>query len=141
MIKKQYSNQARLRRHQRVRKKVSGTAARPRLAVFRSATQIYAQVIDDTRSHTLVAASSRDPQFADATKNATALEENDETAQAIKGLTQNKRVVQAWQVGQLIAQRATALGITSVVFDRGGYMYHGRVAALAEGARKGGLDF
>jgi large subunit ribosomal protein L18 len=141
MIKKQYSNQARLRRHQRVRKKVSGTAARPRLAVFRSATQIYAQVIDDTRSHTLVAASSRDPQFADATKNVAALEENDETAQAIKGLTQNKRVVQAWQVGQLIAQRATALGITSVVFDRGGYMYHGRVAALAEGARKGGLDF
>src|SRR5690242_7686597 len=126
MIKKQYSNQARLRRHQRVRKKVSGTAARPRLAVFRSATQIYAQVIDDTRSHTLVAASSRDPQFADATKNVAALEENDETAQAIKGLTQNKRVVQAWQVGQLIAQRATALGITSVVFDRGGYMYHGR---------------
>ena len=141
MIKKQYSNQARLRRHQRVRKKVSGTAARPRLAVFRSATQIYAQVIDDTRSHTLVAASSRDPQFADATKNVAVLEENDETAQAIKGLTQNKRVVQAWQVGQLIAQRATALGITSVVFDRGGYMYHGRVAALAEGARKGGLDF
>ena len=141
MIKKQYSNQARLRRHQRVRKKVSGTAARPRLAVFRSATQIYAQVIDDTRSHTLVAASSRDPQFADATKNVAALEENDETAQAIKGLTQNKRVVQAWQVGQLIAQRAIALGITSVVFDRGGYMYHGRVAALAEGARKGGLDF
>ena len=141
MIKKQYSNQARLRRHQRVRKKVSGTAARPRLAVFRSATQIYAQVIDDTRSHTLVAASSRDPQFADAAKNVAALEENDETAQAIKGLTQNKRVVQAWQVGQLIAQRATALGITSVVFDRGGYMYHGRVAALAEGARKGGLDF
>jgi large subunit ribosomal protein L18 len=141
MIKKQYSNQARLRRHQRVRKKVSGTAARPRLAVFRSATQIYAQVIDDTRSHTLVAASSRDPQVADATKNVAALEENDETAQAIKGLTQNKRVVQAWQVGQLIAQRATALGITSVVFDRGGYMYHGRVAALAEGARKGGLDF
>ena len=141
MIKKQYSNQARLRRHQRVRKKVSGTAARPRLAVFRSATQIYAQVIDDTRSHTLVAASSRDPQFADAAKNAPALEENDETAQAIKGLTQNKRFVQAWQFGQLIAQRATALGITSVVFDRGGYMYHGRVAALAEGARKGGLDF
>ena len=141
MIKKQYSNQARLRRHQRVRKKVSGTAARPRLAVFRSATQIYAQVIDDTRSHTLVAASSRDPQFADATKNVAALEENDETAQAIKGLTGNRRVVQAWQVGQVIAQRAKALGITTVVFDRGGYMYHGRVAALAEGARKGGLDF
>ena len=141
MIKKQYSNQARLRRHQRVRKKVSGTAARPRLAVFRSATQIYAQVIDDTRSHTLVAASSRDPQFADATKNVAALEENDETAQAIKGLTGNKRVIQAWQVGQVLARRAKALGINTVVFDRGGYMYHGRVAALAEGAREGGLDF
>ena len=141
MIKKQYSNQARLRRHQRVRKKVSGTAERPRLAVFRSATQIYAQVIDDTRNHTLVAASSRDPQFAAEAKNAAPLEQNDETAQAIKGLTGNKRVIQAWQVGQVIAQRAKALGITTVVFDRGGYMYHGRVAALAEGARKGGLDF
>jgi large subunit ribosomal protein L18 len=141
MIKKQYSNQARLRRHQRVRKKVSGTSQRPRLAVFRSATQIYAQVIDDTRNHTLVAASSRDPQFAAEAKKTEALTENDETAAAIKGLTKNKRVVQAWQVGQVIAQRAKALGITSVVFDRGGYIYHGRVAALAEGARKGGLDF
>ncbi len=141
MIKKQYSNQARLRRHQRVRKKVSGTSQRPRLAVFRSATQIYAQVIDDTRNHTLVAASSRDPQFAAEARKTEALTENDETAAAIKGLTKNKRVVQAWQVGQVIAQRAKALGITSVVFDRGGYIYHGRVAALAEGARKGGLDF
>ena len=141
MIKKQYSNQARLRRHQRVRKKVSGTSQRPRLAVFRSATQIYAQVIDDTRNHTLVAASSRDPQFAAEAKKAEALAESDETAAAIKGLTKNKRVVQAWQVGQVIAQRAKALGITAVVFDRGGYIYHGRVAALAEGARKGGLDF
>lgn len=141
MIKKQYSNQARLRRHQRVRKKVSGTSQRPRLAVFRSATQIYAQVIDDTRNHTLVAASSRDPQFAAEAKKTEALTESDETAAAIKGLTQNKRVIQAWQVGQVIAQRAKALGITAVVFDRGGYIYHGRVAALAEGARKGGLDF
>ena len=141
MIKKQYSNQARLRRHQRVRKKVSGTSQRPRLAVFRSATQIYAQVIDDTRNHTLVAASSRDPQFAAEAKKTEALTESDETAAAIKGLTNNKRVIQAWQVGQVIAQRAKALGITSVVFDRGGYIYHGRVAALAEGARKGGLDF
>ena len=115
MIKKQYSNQARLRRHQRVRKKVSGTTQRPRLAVFRSATHIYAQVIDDTRSHTLVAASSRDPQFAAEAKKAEPLAENDETAQAIKGLTSNKRVVQAWQVGQVIAQRAKALGITSVI--------------------------
>jgi large subunit ribosomal protein L18 len=141
MIKKQYSNQARLRRHQRVRKKVSGTTQRPRLAVFRSATHIYAQVIDDTRNHTLVSASSRDPKFAEEVKGAAPLAENDETAVAIKGLTDNKRVVQAWLVGQLIAQRAKALGITSVVFDRGGYIFHGRVAALAEGARKGGLNF
>jgi large subunit ribosomal protein L18 len=98
-------------------------------------------VIDDTRNHTLVAASSRDPQFAAEAKKIEALTESDETAAAIKGLTTNKRVVQAWQVGQVIAQRAKALGITAVVFDRGGYIYHGRVAALAEGARKGGLDF
>ena len=141
MIKKQYSNQARLRRHQRVRKKVSGTSQRPRLAVFRSATQIYAQVIDDTRNHTLVAASSRDPQFAAEAKNVAPLEQNDETAQAIKGLTGNRRVVQAWQVGQVIAQRAKALGITTVVFDRGGYIYHGRIKALADAAREGGLEF
>lgn len=141
MIKKQYSNQARLRRHQRVRKKVSGTTQRPRLAVFRSATHIYAQVIDDTRNHTLAAASSREPKFADEAKQTEKLTEGEETSAAIKGLTTNKRVVEAWQVGQVIAQRAKALGITSVVFDRGGYIYHGRVAALAEGARKGGLEF
>ena len=143
MIKKQYANQARLRRHRRVRKKVSGTQERPRLAVFRSATHMYAQVIDDTRGHTLVAASSNDPEFAKSfgkgAKNATIPEEN--VSEAIKGLTANRRVQQAWQVGQLIAQRAKAQGIEKVVFDRGGYLYHGRVAALAEGARFAGLDF
>lgn len=139
MIKKQYSNQARLRRHQRVRKKVAGTSQRPRLCVFRSATQIYAQVVDDTLGRTLAAASSRDPEYATLAKSAATLD--GETPEAIKGIAQNKRVRQALVVGQLIAQRAKAQGIEKVVFDRGGYIYHGRVAALAEGARKGGLDF
>jgi large subunit ribosomal protein L18 len=139
MIKKQYANQARLRRHLRVRKKVSGTSQRPRLCVFRSSTQIYAQVVDDTQSRTLTAASSRDADFAALAK--TAVTFDGETPEAVKGIEQNRLVQQALVVGQLIAQRAKALGIEKVVFDRGGYIYHGRVAALAEGARKGGLDF
>ncbi len=140
MIKKHYANQARLRRHQRVRKKVSGTAARPRLSVFRSSTHIYAQVIDDERGHTLLTASSRDPEFANLAKTA-GTPGGEDVADAIKGIASNARVQQAWVVGQLIAQRAKAQGIQRVVFDRGGYIYHGRVAALAEGARRGGLDF
>lgn len=140
MIKKQYANQARLRRHQRVRKKVSGTASRPRLSVFRSATQIYAQVIDDEHGRTLAAASSRDPEYGQLAKGAQAPAE-DEVPEALRGIISNARVQQALVVGQLIAQRAKAQGIEKVVFDRGGYIYHGRVAALAEGARKGGLDF
>ena len=140
MIKKQYANQARLRRHRRVRKKVSGTQERPRLAVFRSASHMYAQVIDDTLGRTLVAASSNDPDFAKSAGKGAAIPEED-VADAIKGLTANRRVKQAWQVGELIAQKAKAQGIEKVVFDRGGYLYHGRVAALAEGARHAGLDF
>jgi large subunit ribosomal protein L18 len=141
MIKKHYANQARLRRHLRVRKKVAGTAERPRLSVFRSASQIYAQVIDDTRGQTLLTASSRDPEFAGVAKSGAKPPDGEEAPVAIRGITGNPRVRQAWAVGQLIAQRATARGIQKVVFDRGGYIYHGRVAALAEGARKGGLDF
>ena len=137
MIKKQYANQARLRRHQRVRKKVAGTAARPRLSVFRSATHIYAQVINDEQGGTLLAASSRDADIANLAKGAASLPAGDEAAAAIKGLTDNRLVRQAWLVGLLIAQRAKAQGIEKVVFDRGGYIYHGRVAALAEGARGG----
>jgi len=143
MIKKNYANQARLRRHRRVRNKLAGTSARPRLAVFRSTTHMYAQVIDDTLGRTLAAASSNDPEFAKTfakdAKSALIPEEN--VAEAFKGLAANRRVKQAWQVGQLIAQRAKAQGIEKVVFDRGGYLYHGRVAALAEGARYAGLDF
>ena len=119
MVSKQDSNKARLRRHKRVRGKISGTAERPRLNVFRSETNIYAQIIDDVAGKTLVSASSLEKGFAcDGTKSDAAK-----------------------QVGQMVAERAKAAGITTVVFDRGGYVYHGRVQALAEGAREGGLEF
>jgi large subunit ribosomal protein L18 len=107
------------RRHARIRRRVFGTPERPRLAVFRSNQHIYAQIIDDTRHHTLVAASS--------------LEGGDDKPES--GATQDA----AAAVGQLVAQRALQAGITQVVFDRGGKLYHGRVAALAEAARSAGL--
>ena len=113
---------ARLRRHRRVRKRVSGTSERPRLNVFRSIYHIYAQVIDDVSGCTLVAASSNDRELRDQAK----------------GL---KRSEQADLVGKALAQRALEKGIKKVVFDSGGYKYHGRVKALADGAREGGLDF
>ena len=141
MIKKQYANQARLRRHQRVRKKVAGSTLRPRLSVFRSGNQIYAQVIDDASSRTLVAASSRDMDLAAIMKSAPAAKEDESLPDSLKGIVANRRVQQARAVGQLIGKRAKALGIERVVFDRGGYIYHGRVAALAFGAREAGLDF
>src|SRR5262249_26146323 len=109
---------ARHHRHQRVRKKVRGTSARPRLSVFRSSRHVYAQLIDDVHGHTLVAASTMEP---DARSGATA------TVDAAKS------------VGQRLGERAAAAGITSVVFDRGGFRYHGRVAAVADGARDAGL--
>ncbi len=114
--------EARKRRHKRVRKKIFGTPERPRLCVFRSLKHIYAQIIDDTIGHTLVAASTLDPAIREK----------------IKGKTKTE---QAKEVGLLLAQKALAKGITKVAFDRGGYKYHGRVKALAEGARKGGLEF
>lgn len=116
------SVEARKRRHLRVRKKVSGTPERPRLNVFRSAQHIYAQVIDDTTGRTLVAASDVEPAIA---------------AQAA-GKTKTER---AALVGAAIAERARARGIERVVFDRGGFLYHGRVRALAEAAREAGLGF
>ena len=109
-------------RHLRVRRKVSGTPERPRLCVFRSLKHIYAQVIDDTRGHTLVSASDLDP----------------EVREQVQGKTKTER---ARLVGQVLARRALEAGITRVVFDRGGYKYHGRVKALADGAREGGLQF
>ncbi len=119
MVNKPDSNKARIRRHTRVRGKISGTAECPRLDVFRSNSNIYAQLIDDVKGVTLAAASSTEKEFGTA-----------------KG---NKE--EARKVGQLIAKRAADKGITEVVFDRGGYVYHGRVKELAEGAREGGLKF
>ena len=115
----QDSNTARRRRHKRVRGKISGTAERPRLNVFRSNANIYAQVIADTTGTTLCAASTLDKSF--------------------NGNGGNKEA--AREVGKLIAQKAAEKGITNVVFDRGGYIFHGRVKELAEGAREGGLNF
>lgn len=113
---------ARQRRHRRVRKKVTGTVERPRLNVFRSLKHIYAQVIDDGRGHTLVAVSTLDPELRGA----------------LSGLTKTE---QAKLVGKLLGERALAQGVKQVVFDRGGYKYHGRVKALAEGSREAGLEF
>ena len=122
MLKKADKNAKRLQRHKRVRRKVFGTPQRPRLCVFRSSNNIYAQIIDDTNRVTLVAASSLD--------------------EAVKGAvnhTGNKEA--AKMVGEMIAKRAIEKGITEVVFDRGGYLYHGRVQVLAEAAREAGLKF
>ena len=119
MVSKKDSNKARLKRHQRVRSKVSGTADRPRLDVFRSAKNIYAQVIDDVAGVTLVSASTNEKDFTEYGGNKDA----------------------AKKVGLIIAERCKAKGIENVVFDRGGYLYHGRVKELAEGAREGGLQF
>ena len=119
MIKRPDTKAQRLHRHKRVRGKVSGTPERPRLNVFRSETNIYAQIIDDTRGVTLVSASSLEKGFEGPGSNCEA----------------------AKKVGETVAQRAKDKGIDTVVFDRGGYLYHGRVKALAEGAREGGLEF
>ncbi len=110
---------SRKRRHVRVRKKVTGSAARPRLAVHRSARHIFAQLIDDGAGRTVAAASTLDSSIKDAAGD---------------------KKARAHQVGQLLASRAKEAGITTAVFDRGGYAYHGRVAALADGAREGGLS-
>ena len=119
MIKRPTTTAQRLKRHKRVRAKISGTPEMPRLNVFRSEANIYAQVIDDVAGVTLVSASSLD--------------------KAIDGYGGN--IAAATAVGKLVAERALAKGIDTVVFDRGGYLYHGRVQALAEGAREGGLKF
>ena len=119
MVKNVNKKAMRLHRHVRVRGKISGTPERPRLNVFRSNANIYAQIIDDVNGVTLVAANTLEKDFEGATGNAEA----------------------AKKVGIVLAERAKAKGIEQVVFDRGGYIFHGRVAALAEGAREGGLNF
>ncbi|MQY81095.1 MAG: 50S ribosomal protein L18 [Dehalococcoidia bacterium] len=113
---------ARYKRHKRIRAQIKGTPSKPRLCVFRSPNHIYAQVIDDTKGHTLVAASTLDP----------------ETRTEIDGKAKAGR---AELVGTALAKKATAQGIKEVAFDRGGYKYHGRIKALAEAARQGGLKF
>lgn len=119
MVNKPDSNKARQKRHFRIRNKISGTAACPRLNVFRSGKHIYAQLIDDKAGVTLVAASSLDKSF--------------------EGTGSNKDA--AKKVGLAIAEKAIAQGLKDVVFDRSGYLYHGRIKELAEGAREGGLNF
>ena len=122
MINRGDKNQARLKRHKRVRRTVLGTSERPRLNVFRSANHIYAQVVVDETGATLTSASTVEPE--------------------LKGKVENGgNIVAAKLVGELLAKRALEKGIDKVVFDRGGYLYHGRVAALAEGAREAGLKF
>ena len=122
MITKINKNQDRLKRHKRVRAKVKGTAEAPRLSVYRSLNHIYAQIIDDVKGNTLVTASTLDKE--------------------IKGSFDGKdKKAQAFAVGELVAKKAKAKNISAVVFDRGGYLYTGRGAALADGARKGGLQF
>jgi large subunit ribosomal protein L18 len=116
------SREARNRRHERIRRDIHGTAERPRLNVFRSLQHIYAQVVDDDLGYTLVAASTLDPELREQ----------------LDGMNKSQ---QAARVGKLVAQRAVARGLKLVVFDRGGYPYHGRVKALADGAREGGLEF
>ncbi|MBP1575147.1 MAG: 50S ribosomal protein L18 [Oscillospiraceae bacterium] len=119
MVSKADKNAARVKRHYRVRNKISGTAERPRLNVFRSAKHIYAQIIDDVNGVTLAAASTNEKSFENYGGNKEAAKE----------------------IGKLVAQRAIEKGVTCVVFDRSGYLYHGRVKELAEGAREGGLQF
>ena len=119
MVSRPDTKKARIRRHKRVRGKISGTPECPRLNVFRSNANIYAQLIDDVNGVTLVSANTLEKEFEGATGNIEA----------------------AKKVGLVLAERAKAKGIEDVVFDRGGYIYHGRVAALAEGAREGGLNF
>lgn len=120
MISKVDKNKVRQKRHQRVRNVLSGTSERPRLNVYRSNKHIYAQVIDDSQQITLASASSQDPEF--------------------KG-DNGSNVEAAQEVGTLVAKRAKDKGIESIVFDRGGYLYHGRVKALAEAARENGIQF
>ncbi|MBJ6361047.1 50S ribosomal protein L18 [Paenibacillus sp. GCM10012307] len=121
MITKGDKNKARLKRHLRVRKKINGTVERPRLSVFRSSKHVYVQLIDDVNGVTLAAASTQDKELKDLANGG-----NKEAAR---------------KVGTLIAERAKAKGVTKVVFDRGGYLYHGRIQELADAAREAGLEF
>jgi len=135
---KESRNKKRIRRHGRVRKKVSGTAGRPRLNVFRSLNQIYAQVIDDERGHTITAVSTLEQTLRSKLKG---LNKTEQAALVGQELAKKAKKEQASLVGQELAKKAKKEGIKEVVFDRGGFRYHGRVKALAEAAREAGLEF
>ncbi|MEI7027594.1 50S ribosomal protein L18 [Paenibacillus sp. y28] len=122
MITKADKNKARKKRHLRVRKKITGTAARPRLNIFRSSKHVYAQLIDDVQGVTIAQASTQDKELKAEVSN-------------------GGNVEAARKVGELVAKRAKEQGVTEVVFDRGGYLYHGRIQALADAAREAGLEF
>lgn len=122
MIKKQSRSEVRAKKHLKVRKRISGTPERPRMAVFRSNNHMYVQVIDDVAGHTLVSASTLQGEVKD-------------------GLEKTNNIDAAAKLGSVIAKRAIDKGIKTVVFDRGGYIYHGKVKALAEAAREAGLEF
>lgn len=122
MISKGDKNKARLKRHLRIRKTITGTTERPRLSVFRSSKHIYAQIIDDVQGVTIAQASTLDAELKTSVEN-------------------GGNVDAARQVGELVAKRAVEKNVTKVVFDRGGYLYHGRIQALADAAREAGLDF
>lgn len=141
MIKHFNANKARQRRHARLRKRLSGSTARPRLSIYRSAKHMYAQIIDDSTGRTLVAASSLEPELRAAKVAPTPAAEGAVGGNILTGIESNRKVSLARAIGRAIAERAKANNISQVVFDRGGYPYHGRVAALATGAREGGLDF
>lgn len=122
MITKSDKNKARLKRHLRVRKKIQGTTERPRLNIFRSSKHVYAQLIDDVKGVTIASASTQDKELKE-------------------GISNGGNIEAATKVGALIAERAKKAGIEKVIFDRGGYLYHGRVKALADAAREAGLEF
>lgn len=122
MERKKRAENARLKRHKRIRKKISGNAACPRLCVYRSLKHIYAQIIDDEKGHTLVGVSTLNPEIKDV-------------------VSYGGNVAAAKEVGKFVAKKALEQNITRVVFDRGGYKYHGRVAALADGVRENGIQF
>lgn len=130
MIKQHNARAYRMKRKRRVRARVSGTPARQRLSVFRSAKHIYAQVIDDEQGRTLAAASSLDPAIRAAAP-----------PEPVEGEEDGRKIRIARAVGRLLGERATSAGVSKVAFDRGGFIYHGRVRALADGARSAGLDF
>jgi large subunit ribosomal protein L18 len=130
-------SKSRLKRKKRIRKKISGTSERPRLTVFRSSKHIYAQVIDDIKANTLVSASTLDHKFNEIFAKEKSIKDESKDKKKQEGI----KISKALLIGKLIAERALSKGIKKVVFDRSGYIYHGRVKAVSTGARNAGLEF